>query len=248
MIRKTTMLAVLTAIAVIPASASALDLFEGNLGFAGDWLDVYDSAAMNDRVYWYELGDEVTYQAQFSASESFLSPLIDIAGIEDNFVTPALGPGFYHFRVREAHRSGAVGSWSDSGTLEILEDRELPIARVISPSPGQNFERLDEISIVLEVADDTLLRFARFTAAGDYAGTLGLKAENGKLSPSRGTLRAVTFDFQIPKNAGKGSYEILIEVTDVMDNAVSASVVVNVGGSTTSTEGGGKGQGRGKKR
>jgi hypothetical protein len=241
----------LTALILLPTASFSLELFEGNLGYDGEWLSVLDSTSMSDRVYWYELGDDVTYQAQFATNESFLDLVLDFGDIDTNYVEPGLGPGFYYFRVREIHSSGAVGSWSDTGTSEVVEDLEPPTAEILSPLPGQSFERDDLVSVQLRISDDTLVRLARFTIGGEYAGTLGLKTENSKLSPSFGEPRTVVFDYRLPKNAGKGPLEISVVVTDVRDKAVADSVVIDIGGSGTessSSEKPGNRGGRGNNR
>ena len=226
-----------TALILLPTTSFSLELFEGNLGYDGEWLSVLDSTSMSDRVYWYELGDDVTYQAQFATNESFLDLVLDFHDIDTNYVEPGLGPGFYYFRVREIHSSGVVGSWSDTGTSEVMEDRELPTAEILSPLPGQSFERDDLVSVQLRISDDTLLRLARFTFGGEYAGTLGLKTENTKVSPSFGEPRTVVFDYRLPKNAGKGPLGISVVVTDVMNKAVADSVVIDIGGSSNQSSG-----------
>jgi hypothetical protein len=244
-------LVALTALILLPAASFSLELFEGNLGYDGEWLSVLDSTSMSDRVYWYELGDDVTYQAQIATNGSFLDLVLDLGDIDTNYVEPGLGPGFYYFRVREIHSSGAVGSWSNTGTLEVMEDRELPTAEILSPLPGQSFERGDLVSVQLRISDDTVLRLARFTIGGEYAGTLGLKTENYKVSPSFGEPRTVVFDYRLPKNTGKGPLEISVVVTDVTDKAVADSVVIDIGGSlnqSSSTEKPGNHGGRRSKR
>jgi len=245
MLRKFSALAALAALALLPNQALSLRLFEGNLGYDSDWLYVLDSTAMGDRVYWYDLGDDVTYEAQFALDESFEAPVLDLVNIVDNYVEPGLGPDFYYFRAREVHFSNAAGSWSETGTLEVVEDREPPTVRILAPLDGQVFMRQDTLAVQLEVSDDTVLRLARFTIGGDYAGTLGLKTENSKVKPSFGEPRTVAFNVQIPKNAGKGLLEISVAVSDVMGRAITDSVVIDVGGS--STEKAAK-RGRGKPR
>jgi hypothetical protein len=212
-----------------------LDIFEGNLGYEGDWLHVINAPAMGDRVYWYGLGDDVTYQFQCAADVGFSEVVLDESGIASNYIEPYLNPGFCHFRVREAHSSGVTGAWSDIGTLDVVEDVESPQARILSPVAGQTFSSGDTISIQLEVSDDTVLHLARFTIGGKYAGTLGLKAQNNKVYPSFGESRTVAFDYTLPKGK-KGALEIFVDVSDVTRNSVTRAVIVNVGKGGSDTE------------
>jgi hypothetical protein len=242
--------AVFFALVLLPQTAFSLELFEGNVGYEGDWLHVLEAPAMGDQIYWYDLGDEVTYQVQCANDIDFTSLVLNEGGIVPNYVVPDLGPGFYHFRVRESHSSGVTGSWSDTGTLEVVEDLELPQAQIVSPVAGQTFSQGDTIPIELEVSDDTVLHLARFTIGGDYAGILGLKTENYKVKPSFGESRFVVFNYQLPANGKSGALEISVDVTDVAHNSVTATVVVNTTKSssdtTSSTEKKGKGWGRNK--
>ncbi len=122
-------------------------------------------------------------------------------------------------------------------------------ARIDFPVSGQTLSQGDTIPIALEVSDDTVLHLARFTIGGDYAGILGLKTENYKVKPSFGEPRTVVFNYQLPANGKAGALEISVNVTDVANNAVTATVVVNIakGSSDTSgTEKKGKGWGRNK--
>lgn len=246
-------LAVSSALVLLPGSAFSLQLFEGNLGYDSDWLQVLDAPAMGDQVFWYDLGDDVTYQVQFANDATFSEVVLDEGGIVPNYVIPGLGAGFYHFRVRETHFSGVTGSWSDTGTLEVAEDRTRPLARILSPVAGQTFSPGATIPIELEVSDDTVLHLARFTVGGDYAGILGLKAENNKLRPSFGESRIVRFDYQLPSKGKAGAVEISVDVTDVTHKAVTAAVVVDVAktssdSTSTSDSGSEKKKGRGRKR
>jgi hypothetical protein len=134
----------------------------------------------------------------------------------------------------------------------VVEDLEPPQARIVSPVSGQTISQGDTIPIALEVSDDTVLHLARFTIGGDYAGILGLKTENYKVKPSFGEPRIVVFNYQLPANGKAGALEISVNVTDVANNSVTATVVVNIAktGSDTSdasnTEKKGKGWGRNK--
>jgi hypothetical protein len=239
---------VLFALVLLPQTAFSLQLFEGNIGYEGDWLHVIDAPAMGDRIYWYGLSDEVTYQVQCANDTEFTSVVLDEGGVVPNYAVPDLAPGFYHFRVRESY-SGVAGSWSDTGTLEVVEDLEPPQAQITFPVSGQTFSQGDTIPIALEVSDDTVLHLARFTIGGDYAGILGLKTENYKVKPSFGEPRIVVFDYQLPANGKAGALEISVNVTDVANNSVTATVVVNIaktGSDTSGTEKKGKGWGRNK--
>jgi hypothetical protein len=230
---------------LLPNTAFSVELFEGNLGYEGDWLHVAGSTTMTDRVYWYELGDDLSYQVQFAYDADFLDLVLD-QEVFTNYIAPGLGAGFYYFRVREIHPSGAAGSWSDVGTLEVVEDLEPPTAQILSPLDGQAFSIGDSISIQLEVSDDTVLRFARFTIGGEYAGTLGLKTENYKLKPSLGQPRTVVFDYQLPAKGKAGALEISAEVSDVTYKAVTSAIVIDTvkgsvtNGARTSKKGGRK--------
>jgi hypothetical protein len=86
---------------------------------------------------------------------------------------------------------------------------------------------------------------ARFTVGGNYAGVLGLKAENYKVKPSFGEPRTVVFDYQLPAKGKTGALEISVDVTDVTHNSVTTTVVVNVAKANSDTE---KSNGRGHKR
>jgi hypothetical protein len=230
-----------------------LQLFEGNLGYDSEWLHVLDAPAMGDQVFWYGLGDDVTYQVQFANDSAFTEVVLDEPGIVPNYIVPDLGAGFYHFRVRETHFSGVAGSWSRTGTLEVAEDLTRPLARILSPVAGQTFSPGSTIPIELEVSDDTLLHLARFTVGGDYAGILGLKAENSKLVPSFGESRTVRFDYQLPSKGKPGPVMISVDVTDVTHKAVTVAVVVEVAKTSSDSDsdfdsGSEKKKGRGRRR
>jgi hypothetical protein len=212
---------------LLPKTALSVQLFEGNLGFDGDWLYVLDSTAMGDRVYWYDLGTDVTYRVQFVTTDDASIVVEDIDGITTNYVVPDLDPGSYYFQVRAIDSLGAVVSESDAGLLDVVVDQHPPIARILSPRDRQTFTQGDTISIELEVSDDTLLHLARFTIDGDYAGLLGLKTENQKLKPSFGTARTVTFDYAIPTKGKAGPLEISVAVSDVMHNTVRPTIVID---------------------
>jgi hypothetical protein len=233
-------IAIFSALLALPQTAFSLDLFEGNLGYESDWLHVLDAPAMGDRVYWYTLGDDVTYQFQCAADAEFVDIVLDERGIVPNYIAPDLGPGFCYFRVRETHSSGVTGAWSDVGTLEVIEDREAPQAKILSPVDGQTFASGETISIQLAVSDDTVLHLARFTIGDKYAGTLGLKAENNKLAPSFGKPRTVSFDYTLPKGK-KGPLTIFVDVSDVAYRSFTTAVVVNIGkGGSDTQKGNGK--------
>ncbi len=236
----------LSALMLLPTSAFSVELFEGNLGYNGDWLHVMDAPAMGNRIYWYDLGDDVTYQVQCATDPTFSSLALEESGVVTNYVEPSLGPDFYHFRVREVHSSGAMGSWSPTGTLHIVEDIEWPRAEILSPLSNQTFESGATVSIELKVSDDTVLHLARFTINGEYAGTLGLKAENHKIRPSFGEPRTVVFDYQVPTTGKTGPLEISVIVYDVTYKAVTTSVVVNGGSSSSTQKANNKGGGRKK--
>jgi hypothetical protein len=229
-------IAAFSALVLLPGSAASLQLFEGNLGYDSEWLQVLDAPAMGDQVFWYALGDDVTYQVQFANDIGFTEVVLDERGIVPNYVVPGLASGFYHFRVRETHSSGVTGSWSRSGTLDVAEDLKTPQAGILSPVKGQTFSPGATIPIELEVSDDTLLHLARFTIGGSYAGVLGLKAENFKLKPSFGEARTVVFDYQLPSKGKTGPLEISVDVTDVTHKSVTSTVVINVAKATSDGE------------
>jgi len=220
---------------LLPSSAGAVQLFEGNLGYDGDWLYVLDSSSMSDRVYWYDLGTNITYRFELATDEAFSDVVLDVGEIETNYVEPGVGPGRYLFRVSAADATGAVVSASDIGTLEVVVDQAPPNARIVSPASGQTFRKGDTLKIELEVSDDTLLHIARFTIGGEYAGVLGLKTENYKLSPSFGESRIVTFEYSIPTKGPSGTLEIAIDVTDVVNNKVTTTVSVELTKDNTTT-------------
>jgi len=238
--RQVASLGLLAAFLLHPAAAHSLELFEGNWGYEGTWLHVLDSTTMSDRVYWYELGDDVSYQVQFATDESFSaeSVVLEESGILTNYFSPDLGPGSYVFRVREVHGSGVAGSWSETGTLDVVEDLKPPAVAILDPLPGQTFSAGDPISIRLEVSDDTLLRLARFTVDGEYAGTLGLKTENAKLSPSFDEARIVVFEFPLPSKGGKGLVEISVTVSDVLYRSTTRTVQIQKGKAAGESRGG----------
>jgi hypothetical protein len=235
MTRRLQSIAALLAICLLPSSAWSVQLFEGNLGYDGDWLHVIDSSAMSDRVYWYDLGTDVTYRFQLAHDETYLGIVLDVEGIESNYVEPDVGPGIYSFRVSAMDATGAVVSRSDTGTLEVVADKASPSARIASPTGGQTFQKGETIEIELEVSDDTVLNLARFTIGGEYAGVLGLRTENYKVSPSFGESRIVTFQYPIPTKGPGGSLEISVDVTDVVNRKVTKTITVEVTkhGSTT---------------
>ena len=236
--------AALLALVLLPQTAFSLELFEGNIGYEGDWLHVLDAPGMGDRIYWYALGDEVTYQVQCANDIEFTSVVVDESGIVPNYVVPDLAPGFYQFRVRESF-SGVTGSWSDTGTVEVVEDLEPPQAQIVSPVAGQTLSQGDTIPIALEVSDDTVLHLARFTIGGDYAGILGLKTENYKVKPSFGESRIVVFNYQLPPNGKTGELAISVNVTDVAHHSVTTTVVINTVKANSDTE---KSKGRGRNK
>ena len=132
-------------------------------------------------------------------------------------------------------RTSAVSapkSWSDTGTLRVVEDTQLPQAQILSPSSGRIFSPLDTLSIELRVSDDTVLHLPRFTVGGQYAGTLGLKTENNKVKPSYGAPRTVFFDYQIPESAANGPMEVTVVVSDVANKAVTDTIVIDIEGSS----------------
>jgi hypothetical protein len=202
---------------------------------------------MTDRVYWYDLGTDISYRFQLSSNETFSAVVVDVDEIADNFVEPDVGPGLYYFRVSAFNASGAAVSASDTGTLEVVADSGLPSAKIVSPREGEVFRKGDTISIELEVSDDTVLHLARFTIGGEYKGVLGLKTEDYKVKPSFGEPRTVSFDYQIPVNGPSGALEIAVDVSDVMYNTVRKAVVIECtkdGATTTSSSN----KGRGKKK
>ena len=240
----------LTAIFVLcllPTTTWSVELFEGNLGYEGDWLHVWGSAAMTDRVYWYDLGTDISYRFQLSSDEAFSAVVLDIDAIADNFVEPDVEPGLYYFRVSAFDASGTAVSASDTGTLEVVADSALPSARIVSPREGEVFHKGDTLSVELEVSDDTVLHLARFTIGGEYVGVLGLKTENYKIKPSFGEPRTVSFDYQIPTNGPIGALEIAVEVSDVLYNTVRSTVSIECtnDGATTKSR---SNKGRGKKK
>jgi hypothetical protein len=242
-LRSACAIAAFSALVLLPGSAFSLQLFEGNLGYDSEWLQVLDAPAMGDQVFWYALGDDVTYQVQFANDIGFSDVVLDERGVVSNYVVPGLASGFYHFRVRETHSSGFTGNWSSTGTLEVLEDSTAPLAGILSPAPGQTFSPGATVRIELEVSDDTVLHLARFTIGGSYAGTIGLKAENSKLKPSFGESRKVVFDYTLPKKTGP--LEISVDVSDVMHRSVTSTVIVYVAKAGSDSERGGR---RGRKR
>ena len=245
-------LAVLFSLLLLPSTALSVQLFEGNLGLDGDWLQVLDVTTMSDRIYWYDVGGDVSYHVEFSTDAEFSAIAAEFDGATMNYVVPDLGLGFYHFRVSAIDSTGAVVSSSKSGTLEVIEDTEFPKASILSPAEGQSFSQGDTVSIELEVSDDTVLRLARFTINGEYVGVLGLKAENLKLKLSMGTSRTVTFAYQIPTSGKSGPMDILVSVSDVAYKSILRTVTINVGkasgtGSTSTNNGNGKGKGKGNR-
>jgi hypothetical protein len=242
LIRVVQSLAALYALILLPATALSLELFEGNLGYEGDWLLVLDAPAMGDRVYWEDLGADVTYEVQCAVDDGFASLVLEESGITTNYVEPGLPAGFYYLRAREVHSSGDAGSWSDTGTLQVVEDVEWPRAEILSPLSG-SFSAGDIVSIELEVSDDTVLHVAQFTINGKYVGTLGLKSENYKVKPSFGEPRSLLFDYEIPKGK-RGSLEISVVVSDVTYKQATTSVVIRAGEPSSGKKGG---KGRGKK-
>ena len=226
-------LVVLLCLVLVPGTTSSLELFDGNLGHSAAWLHVLDAPAISDAVYWQALGDDVTYHAQFAIDAGSEDPfpeerlVLDENGIVTNWIAPGLTPGAYLFRVREIHSSGVAGSWSSTGTLEVLEDLEAPVADVLYPIAGQTFTLGDPISIQVEVSDDTLLHLARFAINGEYLATVGLMSENFKLIASFGEARTLVFDYQLPSRGKTGPVEISVLVSDVTNASVTSRVTVN---------------------
>ncbi len=241
-----TLLAILP-LCLLATTAWSVQLFEGNRGYDGDWLYVLGSSAMSDRVYWYDLGTDISYRFELATDDSFFNVVLDVDGIAMNYIEPDVGPGFYYFRVSAADVSGAVVSKSDIGTLEVVADHALPSAKIVSPSPGQVFQKGDVLSIQLEVSDDTLLHLARFTIGGEYVGVLGLKTENYKLNPSFGEPLTFEFDYQIPTNGPAKALEISVDVSDVVNNTVTTALVIETT-KNGATSGGTSSGRRGKKK
>jgi hypothetical protein len=238
------------ALALAPSAArsqvdegpAAPRLFEGNLGEGGDWLHVLDAPTLSDRIYWYWDPDSgFSYQVQVATDAGFLNVVSDMDAIEQNWVAPNVEPGFYYFHVRATDAAGQTGPWSYAGTLDLVVDEESPKAQILSPVAGQAFSAGDTISIELRVSDDTVLRNARFTLNGAYAGTLPLATENFKLNPSFGEPRTVSFQVTAPKKSS--ALEIQAIVTDVMYKPAVATVTTGAtsGGSASGSNGNGGG-------
>lgn len=240
LIRSFRFLAALSALLLAPTAAQSLELFEGNWGYDGNWLHVLDAPAMSDRVYWQDLGGDLTYRAQCASDLTFSEPslVLDEGGFVDNYLVPDLGPGAYVFRAREVHTSGVEGDWSDAGTLDVFEDVEAPSAAILHPVDGQTFTPGDAIRIEVEVSDDTVLHLARLTVDGEYVMTLGLKAEDGKVRASLGEARVVSFDVPAPSKGGNGRVEISVAVSDVTYKSVTRSVTIQTGKASTEKAGG----------
>jgi hypothetical protein len=108
-------------LAVIPlfllaAPAESVQLFEGNLGYDGEWLHVQGSSAMSDRVYWYDLGTNISYRFELANDEGFSNVVLDVDGIKPNYIEPGVGPGFYCSRFRTTHCSPWLASRSAETT------------------------------------------------------------------------------------------------------------------------------------
>ena len=223
---------------------SAPRLVAGNIGWGGGhWLHVLDAPTMSGSISWYALNDDVTYQVQLATDASFNAIVFDLDNVDQTWIEPNLPADFYYFRIGATDSSGNSGPWSETGTLEIAEDREPPSAAIISPTEGQAFSQGESLAIELEVSDDTVLRLALFTINGEYVGALGLNAVDWKLVPSFGTARTVVFETEIPKKGKGSSLEIVVIVSDVVGNETTTSAVVGSGDSPK----GGKGKGKGHK-
>jgi hypothetical protein len=242
--RRAQILAALLTLALLPSAAAAVRLFEGNLGYECGWLHVMNSGKISDRVYWYTSPDEASYQVQFALDDDFVDVVSDMGEVATNYVAPGLAPGFYYFRVRAFDLDGNAGSWSNTGTLEVVEEMEAPSLEILSPADGQIYSKGDRLSITLEVSDDTVLDMARFTIDGAYAGVLGLKTENFKLAPSFGEPRTVVFEYQIPPTGKAGPLEISVMLSDVAYNTVVETVVID----TVKSDGAEVKKGRGRKK
>ena len=238
--RSSRVLTLVLAVALLPSTALSVELFEGNLGVEGDWLQVLDSTNIGDRVYWYEVLGDVSYEVQFAADQGFSNVVLQEDQILTNYVTPGLGLGFYYFRVRAIDALGAPSAWSKTGTLEVIEDLESPTAMILSPLDGTTVAKGEQISIELEVADDTLLHLAQFRVGGVYVGTIGLKTENYKLNPSFGEPRTVFFNCQIPAKGNAGALEISVVVTDVLYRSAQQTIVLNAAKGADSKQAGPK--------
>ena len=247
---KTISRGLLTAVAVaalllFPATAGSLELFDGNLGYDGEWLHVIDAPGMGNSIYWQDLGVDFTYDVNVALDDGFGGfgeSVVQISEVETNYAEMDLPVGDYVFRVREVDASGAAGSWSDTGSLTVIEDLESPKARILrADSVG------DVVSIELEVSDDTVLRLARFTINGEYAGAVGLKTENFKIKPSFGQPRIVVFEHPLPKGK-KGQVTISVVVSDVTYKYASQSVVLGTEEGATGGPEKKKGGGRGPKK
>ena len=232
-------LALLASILLAPAASFSLDLFEGNAGYEGNWLHVLGSTAMTNRVYWQNVGAGVTYDVEFATDESFASPVLQLTGLTENFVSPdpELGAGSFFFRAREVYSNGQAGAWSHTGTLDVVEDLAAPSAAIVAPAEGQAFSPGQTITVQLVVADDTVLDLARFSVDGQDAGVLGLQSVDYKVVPSFGEARSVAFDVTLPAH-GKG-HDISVLVSDVMYKSTAVTVHIGAsGGATTSSKGG----------
>lgn len=216
----------------------------GNTGWEGGYvLDVLDAPTMSGRIGWNVLNDNVTYQLQIATDASFSASVFDLDRIDQNWIEPTLPADFYYFRVRATDLAGNSGPWSETGTLEILEDLDAPIATITSPSTGQTFTKGQPIRIELAISDDTVLRLALFSINGIYTGTLGLGASDWKLLPSLGVTRTYVYETDIPKKGNASSLEIVVIVSDVVGHETTVSTVV---GSGDTKGGGGKGKGHNK--
>jgi hypothetical protein len=225
--RRAQIIAAFLTLTLLPSAAAAVQLYEGNLGYECDWLHVMNSKKMSDRVYCYVSPDDATYQVQFALDDAFVDVVSDMGEVATNYVAPGLAPGFYYFRVRAFDLDGNAGSWSNTGTLQVVEDREAPSLEILSPVDGQTYSKGDRLFITLEVPDDTVLDSARFTIDGTYAGVLGLKTEDFKLVPSFGESRTVVFEYQTSSSGKAGPLEISVMLSDVTDNPVVKSVVLD---------------------
>ncbi len=211
-------------------------LLDGNRGTGGDWFFAKneDGFAGHAVLMWHRTDHDITHRIQVATDIGFTDIWVDVEGIEEpdwghpsiSLDTHALVAGKYFFRVAPVDTTHTQGDWSATGKIEIADDQEPPTVQMLAPLNGDTVAKGEELTIQLQVSDDTLLSRARIFVDGEYIAAMGLKTENYKVSPSLGHARTVSFQYQLPSTGKAGATQIEVLVEDVFHQRDTATAVV----------------------